>query len=392
MLTKYLCIILLSFQILAQEDSLSTPVENPANIEKEKVIEEKSNELKQEKSEEKKENNSPKAIAKIIRGEVYFIAKAMDGQQAESEIKETSLSTGDEVNIGSTITTKDKSFAQITLPDETILNIGPNSQMAIESFELSEHRKVSITHLNGQVRAIINRKNKDDNDSWKLNTKTVSVGARGTEFLSNAYVVEAKGTTDVALLKGEILANISDVNSSLKEVSLKPGQFFNSNDLIANGQDAIKTLSSDALDALKKNAEHFLPNLQDVKGGFINLNDVLSTQLGIVSATGIIGGAATMAAAFIPSSSDDNKEEKEDVVVAKEEKNKEQEIPKSRVVIKTSKHKELKDQPWDIRDALMNAQEKRVDNICYFWFYKSIPGSGDLERFRRERQCEDFEQ
>lgn len=389
MITKFLCVILLlSFQVAAQDQGPVVPEANPTSIEKEQEkTQEKTNEIKQEESQEK-DNTSPKAIAKIIRGEVYFINEATDGQA----VKEVPIANGDEIQIGKTITTKEKSFAQLVLPDETILNIGPDSQMMIEKFELSEHRKVSITHLKGQVRSIINRKNKDGNDSWKLNTRTISVGVRGTEFLSNTYSVASQSTTDVALLKGEVLADVSKTSSSLKEVTLKPGQFFNSSELASKGEEAIKTLSQEALEGLQKNTESFLPKLQDLGGNFIDLEKTLRADLGLPPITALAGVAAATGA-LLPTlgGGNENDDKDEAPVVVQRPKEKKEDLPKSRVVIKTSKHKELKDQPWDIRDAIINANEKRVDNICYFWFYKSIPGSGDLERFRRERQCEEYE-
>ena len=51
----------------------------------------------------------------------------------------------------------------------------------------------------------------------------------------------------------------------------------------------------------------------------------------------------------------------------------------------------LKNEPWDIRDAVMNREKYRKEDKCVYYFYKSIPGAGELERFRRERDCDEFE-
>lgn len=389
MLVKILCLFLMSFQIFAQDnaETTTTPETSSPPIQLENKVDDGHKEIEKEDNKENssEDENRPRAIAKIIRGDVYFIAKAMDGE----ETKELKLEQGSEIEAGYTITTKDKSFAQISLPDETILNIGPNSQMMIEQLDVTTaSRKVSLLHINGQIRSLINRKSVEG-DSWKLNTKAVSVGVRGTEFLSNAYLVGAKDTTDVALLKGEVLADVSKTGSSFKDITLKPGQFFNSSEIASKGIDGIKTLSKEVLESLQQNAENFLPKLQDLNGDLIDLDKSLRSNLGLpplAAATGLLGAVAT--APLLTGGSDDDEKEEEKPVLAPVKK---EENTKSRVVIKGGKHKELKDQPWDIRDAMINASDKRVDNTCFFWFYKSIPGSGDLERFRRERNCEDYE-
>ena len=51
----------------------------------------------------------------------------------------------------------------------------------------------------------------------------------------------------------------------------------------------------------------------------------------------------------------------------------------------------LKEEPWDIRDAVMNRKKNKAQNRCFYFFYKTLPGSGKPERFRRERDCDEFE-
>ena len=47
--------------------------------------------------------------------------------------------------------------------------------------------------------------------------------------------------------------------------------------------------------------------------------------------------------------------------------------------------------PKDILEAYLSRKKMRKSGECYYWFYKKIPGYGDTERFRRERDCVDYD-
>lgn len=345
-----------------------------------------------DKAKEKRDPNldAPMAIASIVRGEVFIVHKKKDESNQETEeLKE--IKKDDPLNEGDLVRTGSASFLRLKMKDETILNIGPESEIAVEKFEIEPKRTVLINHLRGQVRANIQRKSKDG-EQWKLNTKLVSVGVRGTVFLSNAYQVKGKAVTDVALVKGKVVSNVAKLGGELQTVNLSPGQYFNSTELAAKGQAAIKQLSPEALKALAEKTENMVPKMQDADGSFLNLDNLLRSSFGLPP----IAMLPVPVPIPIPTptlAGEDDDEKKEPIEKPAMATKDEEKINKnSRLVIKGEKHKKLKDQPWDIRDAIQRHDQLRAEEEeCFFWFYKTIPGGGALERFRRERGCDEFD-
>ena len=121
---------------------------------------------------------------------------------------------------------------------------------------------------------------------------------------------------------------------------------------------------------LLQNELNLLPKLSEVTGKIKIFSDPsLSVSLSTPSEPGVITAAASGTTALATL---DTKEE----------------VPKK---LKIVDRKELKKEPWDIRDALLRRKSLRAENQCFYWFYKSLPGGGELERFRRERDCDEYE-
>lgn len=112
------------------------------------------------------------------------------------------------------ITTGISSFAHITMLDDTILNIGPNSEFQIDAFELTDKTNIAkrtgiYNLINGFIRA--NFTKRSDNN-LTIKTKTVAMGIRGTTFTIWTGLVNGKPTTSFNLLEGkvELLENNGD--------------------------------------------------------------------------------------------------------------------------------------------------------------------------------------
>ncbi|MDD0853589.1 FecR family protein [Halobacteriovorax sp. GB3] len=355
----------------------------------------KENEDSKKQPDKAKEKRDPKldapmAIASIVRGEVFIVHKKKDeSNQDTEELKE--IKKDDPLNEGDLVRTGSASFLRLKMKDETILNIGPESEITVEKFEIEPKRTVLINHLRGQVRANIQRKSKDG-EQWKLNTRLVSVGVRGTVFLSNAYQVKGKAVTDVALVKGKVVSNVAKLGGELKTVNLEPGQYFNSTELAAKGQAAIKQLSPEALKALAEKTENMVPKIQDADGNLLNLDKLLRSSFGLPPIAMLPVPVPVPIPIPTPTLGGGGGDEKKEPIEKPAMTTKEEMDKNSRLVIKGAKHKELKDQPWDIRDAIQRHDQLRAEKEeCFFWFYKTIPGGGALERFRRERGCDEFD-
>jgi hypothetical protein len=135
------------------------------------------------------------AVVKIIRGEVELIDLG----------KPKKLKIDDWVQNGNIVKTADKSFVKLIFTDKSQMNIGPNSEMKIESFGGSDSGVIDL--VKGKIRSQVTKdylQMKDKNKS-KLFIKTSNavMGVRGTDFMVSTNGIN----TSAILFEGEIVFN-----------------------------------------------------------------------------------------------------------------------------------------------------------------------------------------
>ncbi|EQC45998.1 sigma factor regulatory protein, FecR/PupR family [Bacteriovorax sp. Seq25_V] len=253
---------------------------------------------------------------------------------------------------------------KILFADKSIITLGPNTSFVVNTFQVHQtQRNAAFNLLTGKIRAEITKGQLDKNNVQVI-TKKVSVGVRGTEFLVNALAEK----TDVALLEGKIDAQIGE-----KILEVEPGEYFSSVD----GE--IRKMTPDQLSKLLENKEEFLPELEELRPRVQSSTPDMplgGPGVAVVPTIGIGGvgiGLATSESVISTSDEEEEQENKENMV-----------------------HDAVKDElqeredPPDIKSAKKNRKELLKENKCFYWFYKSIPGSGKIERFRRDRACDDY--
>ena len=118
-------------------------------------------------------------VAKVIilRGDV----KAMMGD------KVTKLKKGMWLKEGTTVKTAPKSFAKLLFVDKSSMNVGPKSQMKIDSFPKKDPGVITL--VKGQLRSKVTKNymemGKKDKSKLFIKTKTAAMGVRGTDFQVN---------------------------------------------------------------------------------------------------------------------------------------------------------------------------------------------------------------
>jgi len=239
---------------------------------------------------------------------------------------------------------------KIHLVDDTVLVLGPNSKFNLANFknDPAGKRENLFDLLLGKLRIKINKKASEE-DKIIINTPSISLGVRGTEILSNAYLVKNEPTTDLALLSGKGELDTSQLGIDTKSIELNKGEAVNTNLLKEKGVSSVQTLSPSARESLQNNEMSFLPNMQSPDG----------------------------TSAF--KNSDSSKPSTAEVSVALADANKIIYIYKSE-----------KEEGWDIQDARKHHDQLKEKNECYYWEYKVIPGSLSEHRFRRERHCDEY--
>jgi hypothetical protein len=157
------------------------------------------------------------SIGRVVKvhGEV------MNHQDGSSQ----SLKRGDHLYVGANITSGKGSFVKIFMKDDTIFQLGPNSEFSLEKFEFkTKSERTAVYNLaKGKLRSLFTVK--APTRSLKIKTPTASMGVRGTEILSDVYKFKGKLTTDIALLSGSLEIQTKGIQ---KRMLIKPGFVYQS--------------------------------------------------------------------------------------------------------------------------------------------------------------------
>ncbi|MBL7666203.1 MAG: FecR domain-containing protein [Bacteriovoracaceae bacterium] len=167
------------------------------------------------------------ATVKMMRGKVVKILP--------NGVKETMKATGETVVEGTVITTENASFAQLRFIDNSVVNVGPNSEMKIEQFSKDKPGLLSV--VKGEIRSQVTKDyleiSKDERDKLYVKSKTAAMGIRGTDFIYS-FNPNNDATTAV-LMEGEVAfakldnpnAGYDDVKRAIinDSVTMYPGEF-----------------------------------------------------------------------------------------------------------------------------------------------------------------------
>ena len=140
--------------------------------------------------------------------------------------EESTLKLGDKIYEKDQMVTNNSSYIKILMKDDTIFQLGANSHFKFDKFKFKtkKNRKAKYKLLYGQLRSLFTVKAKN-RDNLKLETPTVSMGIRGTEFATQVYRGKrGQAKTDVVLFTGKLAINSKELK---KVVMMKPGQMFN---------------------------------------------------------------------------------------------------------------------------------------------------------------------
>lgn len=152
-------------------------------------------------------------VAKIV---------AMNGEATVLRDNNTiTLAVGNELLKDDVIQTKNNTKIQIIFKDETIVTIGKNSEFKINDYifdEANQQYNANLGLVQGTFRTITGKIGKVAPEKFKLNSKSSSIGIRGTQILSN---VQIQGDT-IFCTEGEI-----EIVSQLtgETITLQAGQF-----------------------------------------------------------------------------------------------------------------------------------------------------------------------
>ena len=131
--------------------------------------------------------------------------------ERESKIQELLLK--DEIFKNDQISTLNNSRTQLLLNDETIITIGENSIFKVDEYLFNEEKDSSLkmNFFNGTFKIISGKIGKLNPNNFKLQTKTASIGIRGTEILLQLEAKKEK----IMCTQGTIIVTMKETNKTI---------------------------------------------------------------------------------------------------------------------------------------------------------------------------------
>ena len=125
------------------------------------------------------------AFAATSAGKIASVSgKVLARTEAKGKTPTRTLKPGDEIFAGDVLNTSNDGSVKILFSDKTIIDLGPSSLFKVDDYQLKggSDRKVDLSVAYGRIRASVNQK-VGSGGSFRVRTKTATMGVRGTEFL-----------------------------------------------------------------------------------------------------------------------------------------------------------------------------------------------------------------
>lgn len=141
--------------------------------------------------------------------------KLMKGKVFKKVNEETNeVSTGERFKVNDLVITSEQSFVKIQMIDDSIITIGPKSEMKLVNFDFQDksNRSMTVELVKGQLGADIKNRAKPGDLNFK--TKFTTMGVRGTYFLMNHHSIGNLVVADYAVIEGKVEVADADSNKA----------------------------------------------------------------------------------------------------------------------------------------------------------------------------------
>ena len=121
----------------------------------------------------------------------------------QGKIPAVAAKVQDGVDIGDVVRTKSKAKAQLTMVDDSVITLAPESRLAIADYQYNparQERRAVVRLFRGLVNTVVNRIIKTEEPDFIMETHTATVGVRGTNF----YTLVGPNFTLTALPHGAL--------------------------------------------------------------------------------------------------------------------------------------------------------------------------------------------
>ena len=155
-----------------------------------------------------------------VQGKVYVRQESSD--KAQQQLR---LHPAQNIYVGDIINTSSDGAVKILLKDKTIVDVGPSSLFKVDQFALKEggNREVDLDMKFGRLRVSVAKKI-TGTGKFNVKTRAATMGVRGTEFIVNSALGDAKHDgiapkTDVTVLQGRVDVKSPAGTNKLPQIS-----------------------------------------------------------------------------------------------------------------------------------------------------------------------------
>lgn len=121
-----------------------------------------------------------------------------------SEGKRKQIADGMQFYKSDLLQTEEKSIVRLQLVDDTVMTVGPNSEIKFEEFDFKSKSERRIhSFIRGQIAGQV--KHKAAPGDIQIRTDNAIMGVRGTRFLANHRKVNGLEISEFALLSGSVV-------------------------------------------------------------------------------------------------------------------------------------------------------------------------------------------
>ncbi len=142
-----------------------------------------------------------------------------------------------ELPLGTRLETGVRSFVQLRLVDDSVVNISSNSKMLLEAAHEGETNLLNL--LEGSMRAVVKKAVNQNREKMIVRTRSAAMGIRGTDFIVNFN--RRDSSTRLTTVHG--LVAMVPLNSGVDPAAALQGKVA----LVGAGQFAVRDVRSDAL-------------------------------------------------------------------------------------------------------------------------------------------------
>ena len=144
------------------------------------------------------------------------ITAVQGSSNIQRDLKEIKVELGADLQAQDKVLTYENTKVQIIFKDDTIISIGKNSIFSIEEYLYDEENTpaAKFQMLRGAMRTITGKIGKISPQKFKVQTKTATIGIRGTNF---SILVEEDDSMLVYCTYGEVSVNLNEEEHSVRQ-------------------------------------------------------------------------------------------------------------------------------------------------------------------------------